>query len=90
MASTVRTLAIMLLGPPLLLYALAQAGAFGHSPAADYALMAIPWAIGLAALITSGWPSPVRLWLGAAYTLAAMPALPFLALLAVCSTGDCL
>jgi hypothetical protein len=90
MGRTLRTLAIMLLAPPLLLYALAQAGAFGHGAIADYALLATAWAAGMAALPASGWRRDVQLIVGLAYTLAAIPALPFLALLAVCTTGDCL
>jgi hypothetical protein len=94
MGRTIRTLVIMLLAPPLLLYALAQAGAF-HSAAVDsaaagYALLAAAWATGITALLASGWPRDVQLKVGLAYTLAAIPVLPFLALLAVCTTGDCL
>jgi hypothetical protein len=94
MERTLRTIAIMLLAPPLLLYALAQAGAFSPSAnlsaVASYALLAPAWAAGMAALPTSGWRRQVQLIVGLAYTLVAIPALPFLALLAVCTTGDCL
>ena len=94
MGRTVRTLAIMLMAPPLMLYALAQAGALSHNSglgeATGYALLASPWAVGMAALLTSGWRREVKLGVGLAYSLAAIPLLPVLALLAVCTTGDCL
>lgn len=89
MGRTILTCAIMLLAPPLLLYALAQAGAF-HSAVNGYALLAAAWATGIAALPTSGWPRDAQLMVGLAYTLAAIPVLPLLALLAVCTTGDCI
>lgn len=94
MRKTVRTLVLMFVAPPLLLYALAQAGALSDpsdlGAAVAYALLAAIWAIGMAALLTSGWRRGVKLGAGVAYTLAAIPVLPFLALLAVCTTGDCL
>lgn len=91
MGRTIRTVAIMLLAPPALLYALAHAGAFDTPSAlAHYALLVSVWAIGMAALARSRWPLDVKLVAGLAYSLAAVFALPLLALLAVCSTGDCL
>jgi hypothetical protein len=84
----------MFLAPPLLLYVLAQGGAFSHranlGASAGYALLAAIWAVGMAALSTSGWRWEVKFGAGVAYTLAAIPVLPFLGLLAVCATGDCL
>jgi hypothetical protein len=91
MASTIRTVAIMVLAPPLLIYALMRAGAFAsHGPVIGYGALVLPWAIAMAGLVTSGWQKKVQASVGVAYTLAAIPVLPFLALLAVCTTGDCL
>lgn len=82
---------VMVLAPPVLIYALVRADAFANlHPVIGYGAFVAPWAIGMAALAASGWPLKVKLWAGAAYTLASIPALPFIALIAVCTTGDCL
>ncbi|HEX8534300.1 MAG TPA: hypothetical protein VF662_09040 [Allosphingosinicella sp.] len=91
MARTVRTIAAMVLAPPLFLLVLAQMGAFAsRSPMIGYASMLGVWAIGMAALLSSGWERRMLIWVGVAYTIVAAPIIPFLGLLAVCSTGDCI
>jgi hypothetical protein len=87
---TARTAALMALLPPVLLVASAHAGALSHSALASWGILVGAWAAAMAALATSGWSSRTGLLVGLAYTLAAIPLLPFLGLLAVCSTGDCL
>lgn len=89
--NTIRTVAIMALAPPLLLFGVAHAGVVSYLPVmTGYALFVLAWALGIAAVATSGWPPLVKAWVAVAYTLAAMPGMPFLGLLAVCSTGNCL
>jgi hypothetical protein len=88
---TIRTLAIMLLTPPLLL--LLCAHVFPGSMRSSWVMGTLFALIGLAALAalaTSRWPLRARLGAGALWLLCAIPAVPLTALLAVCSTGDCL
>jgi hypothetical protein len=88
---TARTLAIMLLTAPLLL--LPWAHVFPGSMRSAWVTGTLFALIGLAAvaaLATSRWPLRARLGGGALYVLAAIPAVPFMALLAVCSAGDCI
>jgi len=91
MKSTLRTLAIMLLMPPLVLVAWAHAlpGSMGSEWVALPLLIALIVA-GLVAVATSRWPPSVKAVVAIVYALAAIPLLPFMTLVAVCSTGDCL
>ena len=88
---TIRTFAIMMLTPPLALLLLAHTGLiptrWGN---ADYAVLLALWAMGISAMAWSRWPLGVMLVVGIAYTILAIPALPLLGLVAVCSTGNCL
>jgi len=82
----------MLLGPPLILYPLAQARILlSDSPEWWLAtvLMAV-WILGMAALLTSGWRTKTIVAVGSAYTLASLFALPAMALSASCAVGPCL
>ena len=91
MSRTWLTVAIMVLAPPVLLLSLAHLGAFiSHSALVGYSALVAAWLLGIAALATSRWPRRTKVWVGVAYTLAAIPLIPFLGLLAVCSTGDCI
>jgi hypothetical protein len=89
---TAVTIAVMLLAPPLVLLGLAHAGAFASdsSPLVIYLAWVGVWLIGMAALLSSGWNRRLLIWAGVAFTIAAIPIIPFLGLLAVCSTGDCI
>jgi hypothetical protein len=87
---TLRAIAVMLL-PPAVLFGLAHMvpGSLAEE------MLVIPLMIllagaGLAAVATSGWRRPVRIGVGVAYGLGSVAALPLLALVAVCSTGNCL
>ena len=56
---TMLTLAIMLLGPPLVLVGLVLAEVMPfREPAADWGAVALLWAMGIAALAWSRWPRP--------------------------------
>ena len=91
MARTIGTIFVMILAPPLLLFALAHLSLFAaRAPLVAYAALIAIWAIGIGAMLSSGWSRRVLVGVGVAYTLAAVPILPFLGLLAVCSTGDCI
>jgi hypothetical protein len=82
----------MLLGPPVALLALAHSGVF-ETYSSDLIVFATwigAWALGITALLSSGWTRRAIMWVGVAYTIAAVPIIPFLGLLAGCSTGDCL
>lgn len=90
-ARTMLTLTIMLLGPPLVLVGLVLAEVMPfRAPAADWGVIALLWAMGIAALAWSRWPRPVRVAVAAAHTILGVPALLLVALFAVCSTGDCI
>ena len=88
MGRTLRTVALMAYAPPLLLYAAAHLTGLLQDAAA-YAVLLLVYAVGMAALFTSRWPRHILLGIGVAYTIASVLLLPFLALLAVCTTGDC-
>lgn len=91
MGRSALVLAVMLGAPALLVYASALTGAASHPlPVVGLMTLVAAWALGMAALAFSGWPRRVRIGVAIAYTAAAIPGLPLLALLAVCTTGDCL
>lgn len=92
MTRTFRTLAVMLLIPPLILYPLAQAHILlSGSPGWWLATVLISvWVIGMAALLASGWRRSVIALVGSAYTLVSFFALPMMALSASCVVGPCL
>ena len=89
MMTTARTLAIMLLAPPLVLFLWAH---LIRPTASDLDLLAVFSAgiIGLAGAATAPWPAKIKAAVAVAYIGLAVGALPFVTLLAVCSTGDCL
>ena len=89
MARTIRTIAALLLAPPVLLLAVAHL----HVGSSDWHWLTAVGILALIALVaigTSGWAMRAQLIVGSIYLLIAIPALPFLALLAECSTGNCL
>ena len=89
---TLRALAIMFLLPPLVLLALAHGwpGFFALNGFLVLASLMLLVVAGVAAAWTAPWPEPVRFGIGGAYLVLAIPAMPTLSLLAVCTTGDCL
>lgn len=92
MGRTIRTIAVMLLGPPLILYLLAQVHILlSGSPAWWIATVLIAiWIMGVAALRTSRWRTGVIILVGAIYTFGSAFVLPLMALSASCAVGPCL
>lgn len=77
--------------PPTLLFGAAHLGLFSSkSGALSYGVLIAAWGCGMGAVSTSGWSRRTILVVGVAYTVAALAVLPFVSLLAVCSTGDCI
>ena len=85
----VRAGTLMLAGPPLLLLLWAHlvrpvwAGS-------DLFAMFVAGLLGLAGLAGAPWTNQVKTGVAIAYILLGIVTVPFLALVAVCSTGDCL
>jgi hypothetical protein len=79
----------MALAPPLLIYLLAYAGLLlSNSPQARALMIrAAVWAVGIAALLTSGWRAERIFWVGWGYTVISAILLPFIRLFASCSVG---
>lgn len=80
----------MLTAPILLLLAAAHTGLFSIGAVVAYLVLIAAWAIGVIAIWLGGWSHKVTISLTIAYTVAAIPVLPFVGLLAVCSAGDCI
>jgi len=78
----------MFLVPPALLLAAAHFTDLLSGPA-WYVSLIIIWLLGMAAVALSRWSPATRVFASLAYTAATLFALPFLALIAVCTTGDC-
>jgi len=89
MMANARTLATMLLAPPLVLLLWAH---LIRPAASGLDLLAVFSAgiVGLAGATTAPWSAKVKALVAVAYIGLAVVALPFMTLLAVCSTGDCL
>ena len=89
MAGTIRSLLLILAAPPvwLLLWAHLVRPHFSDS---DILALAVAGLLGLAGVATAPWRDGVRLVVAIVYVLLAFVALPFIGLLAVCTTGDCL
>ncbi|MES2987232.1 MAG: hypothetical protein V4808_04945 [Pseudomonadota bacterium] len=87
MLATVRALTVMLLAPPAVLLLWAHLIGFHR----DWALLAIILAgtAGLAGAVTAPWSDRVKTLIAAIYVIAAIPLVPLLSLVAVCTTGDC-
>lgn len=77
---------VVLTAPVLLLLAAARTGLFSSGAMVAYLVLIAAWAIGVVAI----WSRRVTIGLTVAYTVAAIPILPFGALLAVCTIGDCI
>ena len=87
MVRTVRALMIMLLAPPLALLLWAHFVRPSHS-GWDLPAVIMAGLLGLAGAGTAPWRGKGKV--AVVYGLLPVTALPFAALLAVCSTGDCL
>jgi len=89
MIANSRTLALMLVAPPLVLLLWAHL----IRPAAsgfDVLAVLLAGSIGLAGAATAPWPDKTKAVVAVIYIGLGVFTIPFLALLAVCSTGDCL
>lgn len=81
----------MITAPALLLVFAAHTGLFSHrSVALAYVMLFLAWLTAMGAIRMAGWSHRVTAGMMVAYTIVAIPALPFAGLLAVCSTGDCI
>jgi hypothetical protein len=85
---TIGALTLMLAGPPLLLLLWAQLIRPMWQSSEWIALLAAGLS-GLAGVVSTPWSNRVQAIVAVAYILVAVVALPFLLLVAVCSTGDC-
>lgn len=93
MNRTVQAVAIMLLGPPIIYFASANAMAWSSWSLPRWfeaATFVAALAVGLAAVANSGWHKGVKWGVAGAYTAAAVPTFGFVGLLASCSVGNCL
>jgi hypothetical protein len=90
MASTVRALILMFVAPPLLLLLWAHVARSAIGAQTDTLALIVVGLVGLAGVATAPWLAGTKTIVAIAYGAAALVALPFLVLLAVCSTGDCL
>jgi hypothetical protein len=89
MVGAARALILMLLAPPLVLLLWAHIVRPTYS-GWDWAAVIMAGLLGLAGAATAPWRGTWK-WVAAViYGVLLVPALPFAALLAVCSTGDCL
>jgi hypothetical protein len=86
---TIFAVTLMLVGPPLLLLLWAHLLRPTWQGLEGIALLAAGL-MGLAGVVSAPWSNRVQAVVATAYILIALFALPFLGLLAVCSTGDCL
>jgi len=80
---------LMLLGPPALLLLWAHLVRPIWQGSGVIALFAAGL-LGVAGVVSSPWSNRVQAVVVIVYILIAMVTLPFLSLLAVCSTGDCI
>jgi hypothetical protein len=89
MTSVLRTLAVMVVAPPVVLLIWAH---FLRPTFSGLDLLAVlcAGALGLIGVITGPWSGMTRTIVAVCYIVVSLAALPFLTLLAVCSTGDCL
>lgn len=92
MTSVVRSIAVlaaMFVAPPALLFLAAHFTGLLQGASA-YAVLFVAGLTGVIAICFSNWSRVTRLAVVAGYIALAIATLPFLTLLAVCSTGNCL
>jgi hypothetical protein len=90
MGRPVIAIIVMLAAPILVLLTAAHTGLFSGGAVGAYFVLISAWAIVAFAIWSARWSRRVTVGLTIAYTVAAIPVLPFAGLLAVCSTGDCI
>jgi hypothetical protein len=83
------SVSVALLGPPLVLIFWAHFVRLGP-PETEWPALCIAILVGLTGILAGPWRRRHKAIVGACYVVVAAVALPFLSLLAVCSTGDCL
>jgi hypothetical protein len=84
-----RSILLMLVAPPIVLVLWAHL-IRPEWPGLDWPATILAGLLGLVGVATSPWRTDVKAAVGAVYIALALVVLPFLGLLAVCSTGDCL
>ncbi len=89
MMASLRTLAIMLFAPPLVLLLWAHLVRPTIS-GLDLLAIFLAGAGGLSATATAPWSTRAKVIVAVTYIGLSILVLPFMTLLAVCSTGDCL
>jgi hypothetical protein len=89
MAAIARTLALMFAAPVAVLLIWAHL-VRPVAPGLDLLAVAAALLIGIAGAATAPWAGRTKAIVATLYLVAAVPALPMLTLLSVCSTGDCL
>ena len=89
MNANMRSIVLMLVAPPLVLLLWAHFLRPALS-GLDLPAIIIAGLIGAVGAATAPWPGNAKVIVTIAYLSLLVIALPFLSLLAVCSTGDCL
>jgi hypothetical protein len=89
MITTARSVAIIFVGPPLVLFTWAHL-LHQNFPGSSWAGFFAAGVIGLAGVASAPWSNTMKIFVATAYIGLGVVILPFLTLLAVCSTGDCL
>lgn len=89
MIATARSLFIILLGPPLVLLFWAHLIRPAWSRSDWLALIAAALT-GVLGIATARWPEAVKLGAAGVWVAITILWLPYLGLIAVCTTGDCL
>ncbi len=89
MVATARSLLLMLFAPPAVLLLWAHTVRSSYS-GWEWPAVILAGLLGLAGVATAPWRSRFKIGVGIGYTALLFAALPFVTLLAVCTTGDCL
>jgi hypothetical protein len=84
-----RSIVLMLLGPPVVLWLWAHL-IRPSWPGLDWPVTILAGLLGFVGVAIAPWRTRTKIIVGAAYVALAIALLPFVGLLAVCSTGDCL
>lgn len=90
MLRTARTLTILFVVLPFVLIGLAQLVPSRAGEWIWYVALAALVSLMVAGLRTSRWSDTTQVVVGIVYMCAAIPMMPLLALVAACTTGDCL
>jgi hypothetical protein len=82
--------ALLMIAAPIVILLLWAHLARSSWPNSDWPVLIIAAVVGLAGVVSLPWREEVKAITGVVYVLLACPALPYVGLLAVCSTDDCL